>query len=240
MAVSARYIEWRVRSVALQQVAAYVDFMLREIIPVFANMEQRAEAAAASEYERLSSELAGEFWDGDIDTLAEQAHDKGLAIYETLNGLRQSVLNLFAVGLFHLLEQEIADLCRDASFDVEPPNDTKLDPVADWYKEHFDLDLRSLPSWAKVDELRLVANVTKHAEGNSARRLRELRPALFQLPSLREMGFAPGSWPISRPLAGDDLYVTAENLQEYGQAAVDLISEIANHFKERGEESYPR
>ena len=51
--------------------------------------------------------------------LAERAHDKGLVFYETMYGLRQSVLNLFAVGLFHRLEQELADLCRDGAFMVD-------------------------------------------------------------------------------------------------------------------------
>jgi hypothetical protein len=48
------------------------------------------------------------------------------------------------------------------------------------------LDLSSLPSWPVIDELRLVANVVKHGEGDSAEKLRETRPELFVYPSLRD------------------------------------------------------
>lgn len=175
-------------------------------------------------------------------SLAEAADDKGLVYYETMTGLRQSVLNLFAVGLFHLIEQELADLCRDGAFTVDPPKDTKIEPVADWYATHFALDLRSLPSWSTVDELRLVANATKHAEGSAARQLRERRPELLHNPVLRETNpeLTPAEWPIFRPLAGEDLYVTPEILQQYTEASVMFVTEVADRFKEHGDEYYPR
>ena len=62
--------------------------------------DQRAEAVATAEFDRLGAEPVGEFWDGDMGDLAETANDKGIAFCETMSGLRQSVLNLFAVGLF--------------------------------------------------------------------------------------------------------------------------------------------
>jgi len=242
MAVNGSYIEWRVRGVALAQVRAYGECVLREIMPIFANLNDKAESVATAEYERLGSEPVGDSWDGDMGSLAEAAHDKGLAYYETMTGLRQAVLNLFAVGLFHLVEQELADLCRDASFDVEPPRDTQMAVVADWYRDHFGLDLSRLRTWSTIDELRLVANASKHAEGTAARQLRERRPELFHNPVLRERfpGAPPSPWPIFRPLAGEDLYVTPQVLQQYVEAAVTFASEVAAHFEQRRDEYYPR
>jgi hypothetical protein len=85
--------------------------------------------------------------------------------------VRQTMLNLVAAGLFHLVEQQLADFCRDGCFNVAPPS-TGLEKATAWYRDHFDLDLPSLRAWRNVDELRLVANAFKHAEGGSASKLR--------------------------------------------------------------------
>jgi hypothetical protein len=242
MAVDGWYMEMRVWNSAVRYLSAYGECVHRDLLPVFANLEAKAEVVGEAEYNRLGSEPAGDNWDGDMATLAESAEEKAQAYYDTMAGLSQAVLNLFAVGLFHLLEQELADLCRDGAFIVPPPTDSKLYEVADWYRQHFDLDLRNLPSWSTMDELRLVANATKHAEGPAARQLRERRPELFHNPVLREMHtlLDPVPWPIHRPLSGEDLYVTPKIFQQYAEAAINFASEIARHFEQHREEYYPR
>jgi hypothetical protein len=231
----------RVRSTALRYVSAYGECVHRDIMPAFGNLEERADKLGAEEYERLGSQPADEDWDGDMSSLAEAAEDKAIAFYETMIALRQAVLNLFAVGLFHILEQQLADLCRDGAFTVPPPQDTKISAVADWYEQHFLLDLRSLSTWPTIDELRLVANATKHAEGSAARQLRAKRPELFQNPIIRDKypRLEDVSWPITRPLAGEDFYVTIEIMNEYNQAATTFVSDIAEYFTENGDEYYP-
>jgi hypothetical protein len=100
-------------------------------------------------------------------------------------------------------------------FTVPPPKDTNINAVADWYQQHFVLDLRKLPAWSTIDELRLVANATKHAEGRSAEQLREKRPELFRYPPMGEMFLGNAPRPITQPLAGEDFYVTPEIMEEY-------------------------
>jgi hypothetical protein len=242
MAVNGLYMEMRVRDSAVRYIRAYGECVGRDLMPAFADLEAKAEAVGEAEFDRLGSEPAGDDWDGDMGSLAEAADEKAQLYYDTMAGLSQAVLNLLAVGLFHLLEQELADLCRDGAFTVPPPVDSRLDGVADWYRQHFDLDLRTLPSWPLIDELRLVANATKHAEGAAVRQLRERRPELFHNPVLREVHVLeePVPWPVHRPLSGEDLYVTPEIFQQYTAAAVNFVSEIASHFEERPEEYYPR
>lgn len=109
---------WRVRASPLQLVRAYGEVVLHDLMPTFSNMNERAEQVAAQEYERLAELPAGDDWNGDMGALAEAANDQGVEFYETLSSMRQSVLNLFAVGLFHLLEQQVADLCNDGAFAV--------------------------------------------------------------------------------------------------------------------------
>ena len=101
--------------------------------------------------------------------------------------LRQSMLNLLAAGLFHLTEQQLAVLCRDAGFTTDPPRDTKMDEVKKWYAANLRLYLEALPSWGVINELRLVANAVKHAEGSATRQLRTLRPELFSNPDFEDI-----------------------------------------------------
>lgn len=241
MAVTGDYMVWRVRCSAIPYVKAYGEFVLNEILAPLSNLENRADEIANAEFARLGSQPAYEDCDVDMGSLAESAFNKGLAFYETMSSLRQATLNLVAAGLFHLIEQHLANLCHDGAFTVAPPRDTKLEIVREWYQAHFQLDLDSLAPWPKIDELRLVANATKHGGGDSAEKLRKVRPELFQPPSLRELplNISRPHIPIRMPLAGDDLYVTEQLFGEYYQAANQLFTDISNHFEAHEEEYYP-
>jgi hypothetical protein len=208
----------------------------------FANLDKRADEVANAAFQRYGSESAGDDFDGDMSVFAERAEDEGLAFYEVMFGLRQATLNLFSAGLFHLVEQQLANLCHDASFDTPPPKDTKLSVVARWYGDHFQLELQALPDWATIEELRLVANVVKHAEGDSAEALRSIRPELFRHPSTRNLwpNNSPPVLPVRLPLAGDNLYITEELFRGYSQAATQFFARIASYFEAHGDEYYPR
>ncbi len=240
MAVNGSYMIWRITAGPLQRLHAYRDCVLANVMPTFSDLEQRAEQVEQQEYDRLGSEPVGDDWNGDMAEVAEAAFDKGLLFYTTMKGIRQSVLNLFSVGLFHLIEQELADLCRDGAFIVDPPSDTKITVVKRWYADHFDLDLSALPSWPTIEELRALANTVKHGEGNSADSLRTLRPELFCNPTLRTIDPTPRPWPIQSPLAGEDVYVTEELFRGYCEAANQLVGEILGYFEQHREDYYPR
>src|SRR5690242_11614023 len=168
-------------------IEVFRDHAVEQLLSLFKDLDARSNKVAKEEFERLGAQPVGEYGDVDMADLAEEAHDAGLAFYETMSGLRQTTINLFAAGLFHLLEQHLADLCHDRSFTVDPPKESKLKELARWYSAHFDLDLSALASWNLVDELRLVANVVKHAEGKSAEQLRLRRADLFEHPALRAL-----------------------------------------------------
>lgn len=157
--------------------------------------------------------------------------------------IRQTSLNLFAVGLFHLLEQQLADLCRDSTFGVEPPSDTALKNVSIWYYDNFDLDLSSLFIWPKIEQLRLLSNTVKHGEGVSATKLRSVRPDLFINPNLCELwrNFPEmiAAQNVRMRLAGEDIFVTTDIFSEFCLAANSLFTEIAEFFGCHENEEYP-
>jgi hypothetical protein len=243
MAVNGAYMAWRVRGSAVTALQLYGEGVLQVLLPNFADLERRAGEIAQAEFARIGAQPVIDDNEIDMADAAELAEAEGQKFYERMAPLHQSMLNLFAAGLYHLVEQQLADLCHDASFTVAPPDDSNLvRAVADWYRSHFGLDLRTLPAWSMIDELRLVANVVKHAEGNSAEQLRQRRTELFEHPVMRgrDLGTSHAARPVEHPLMGEDLYVTEGDLAAYIENANRFVEEIVQHFEARGEEYYPQ
>lgn len=245
MAISGGDLGMRIRGFTLAQIITYRECVFRDVLPAFGNPEERARRVAEEYFSRKTNEPAGENEDGSIERIAEDTVATGVAFYEGLISAQQTMKNLLAAGLFHLVEQQLAELCRDGASAVPPPAETNLGKVAAWYLEHFLLDLKSLGNWKIVDELRLVANTVKHAEISQTTRLRALRPELFQNPAYTELDqglLVSGALelPVREPLAGSDLFVSGPLLKTYSQAAESLFVEIAKHFEARDDEYYPR
>jgi hypothetical protein len=239
MAVQGGYIAWRIRQASLPFVRVYGQWVEEQIVPLSSQFKAMADAVEQQAYEGYISRAVGEDYSGDGSEAAELAFDVGLTFYQNLTDMYQGTLNLFAAGLFHVIEQRLADLTRDGAIDIEGP-DTTLRNVVDWYHEHFRVDLTTFPSWRLIDEMRLVANTTKHGEGQSATELRAVRPDIFQSPRLRaDPHMAAFPMPVHLPLAGDGLYVTGDDFRNYHQAAEGLFDWLVGHFEGHADEYYP-
>jgi hypothetical protein len=240
MAVGGLYIAYRIRQMVLPFVRVYGQWVEERIIPLSEQLEKMANTVEQEAYDNLMSQPADDDCAGDGSDEAETAHDIGLSFYEDISRMYQATLNLFSAGLFHVMEQQLADLTRDGAIQKEV-SDTKLDVVVDWYKKNCQLELRQFPDWWVIDELRLVANSTKHAEGPAAKQLREKRPELFVYPALRiddANTFVVS--PLSLPLGGDGLYVTGDEFRRYHKAVLNLFEWLRQYFEDHGEEYYPR
>jgi hypothetical protein len=219
-------------------VEAYNEDLFRDVLKAFDNLEERAREKADEFYNNYP---ANEYTDpGDV---SDWARDHSYSWWDTMNSLRQSMVNLMTAGLYHLVEQQLAALSLDCAY--ERVRDTRLDIVKEWYKDNLGIDLELLPTWAVIRELRLVAHSVKHAEGDSSRRLREIRPDLFQNPAFAhiraEMG---GRWldrqePLAMPLAGEDLFVTENDLEAYANAARSLFESIVEFCEAHRDDRFP-
>jgi hypothetical protein len=238
------YLASQVRQRAIRPILAFREYIFRDVVPNFSNLDQRADQVGNEYYERAVSKPADEDFDGDLSGFAEDAHDHALSWYEMMRSLRQTMLNLLAAGLFHLTEQQLAVLGQDAGFENRQPKNTTLEEVVKWYKSTLRMDLRALSEWPLIEELRLVANTAKHAEGKSSDDLRSLRPELFFDPSLDRMFEGAGirdyfvNRPVSAPLAGEDLFVTENSLRDYAEGVEKLFREIAAHLDAKEDEYY--
>jgi hypothetical protein len=199
-------------------VEAYNEDLFRDVLKAFDNLDERANAKG----DEFINNYPGDEYTDPAD-VADWARDHSYSWWETMVSLRQSMVNLMAAGLYHLVEQQLGALSLDCAY--ERVRDTRLDIVRKWYVANLGIDLVSLPAWAKIDELRLVTNAVKHAEGPSAQQLRELRPDLFENPAFAHIRAEMGDrWvdrqePLAMPLAGEDLFVTENDLEAYATAA---------------------
>lgn len=153
---------------------------------------------------------------------AKRAHDRGLAKYDELFAMQTLLMNLFAAGLFHLFEQQMAYMIRH---DGEAVGNEVGASFATWANTLMGIDVTVSPQWSTLQELKLVANVAKHAEGRSENALRLLRIDLFGHPLLREPTYRdipPGEMPTRTPLAGTDLYVTKGDFEQYVNVVNDF------------------
>jgi hypothetical protein len=211
------------------------------IIPLVSQLTAMADAVEKQAYDELASQPIGEDYSGDGSEEAEYAFNVGLSFYENITAMYQGTLNLFAAGLFHVIEQQLADITRDGAIDIEGP-DTKLENVIGWYKKHFFVDLKQYPSWSLIDEVRLVANTTKHAEGPAARKLRSVHAELFQNPLLRRVDPHTTIFhsPVNVPLGGDGLYVTGDDFRRYHKAAEALFDWLVKYFEDHSDQYFPQ
>jgi hypothetical protein len=231
------YLEMQMSGPIVGPIVAFREYIFSDVLAAFGNLSERADKIANDYYNHIGAQPAGEDDDIDMADVADDANEKSLDWYQMMTSLRQTMLNLLASGLFHLAEQQLAKLCRDGGFRAPPPKDTKFGVVEEWYAANLRLDWKTLPSFKTMDELRHVANAVKHGEGSSTRRLRTLRPELFNDPDYAEIyaeyekhGIEQTLGPVFAPLSGEDLFVSETLLREYAEGVESFFGEIAGYF----------
>ena len=230
MVLNQRFWSEQFSSVFIPQIRALVDTLSERLLPAFGDIEAEANRKTEEEYERLGSLPARE--DVDMADLAEEAFETGTAHYQTMSGLRQGLQNMFAAALYHVYEQQVMLFHRSEVLDLGEENDANLfkhSVSRDRLLRHG-INIKSFASWPLIDELRLVANTVKHAEGDSASDLHSRRPELFIAPSVAGLPFL-GSKPVARvfqPLMGEDLYVSLNDIKRYANAVEQFWSELAD------------
>ena len=176
--------------------------------------------------------------DGAIDMgdVAEWAREYGIAQYETMVGVRQSVLNLLVVGLHHLFEQQqLFFLGRELGSGKD-----RVPKPADLERRLAEcgIDCRSFGCASKLHELKQAANAIKHGAGPAATELITLRPDLFEgadlldVKRMKRRYSEPGRAEavvssLFAPLTGGDLYVTERDLVEWCDVVIAYWKELS-------------
>jgi hypothetical protein len=210
------------------QLREMVEALERRVLPGFEGIEAEAQAHSEELWEQLGS--APGTGDEDLSDLAEAAQEAGVDRYTLLDGIRQGFVNLFAASLYHAFEQQVITFLRKELLHPTEANDARLFDMQEFKKRltEYDIDVSAFKSWPVIDELRLVANTVKHAEGKSAQRLHELRPDFFRKSGLPELGEWVIRWKprVFQPLVGKDLYVEPKDVRAYLQSLLQFWGEL--------------
>ena len=191
------------------------------LLPSFDDISEEADKAAEHAWNEYISRPATTEYDDPADS-AEQAEDVGINLCMLLSGVRRGAINLFAVALYHAFEQQIIHFHgqRDWGLHICYFDKKRRNPVQGFRQEQLckRIDIESFKSWQKIDELRLVANTVKHAEGDSAKDLRDIRRDFFEFPDQ----------PIAQPLLGEDVEVSVEDIKNYRDHLVQFWEEFSS------------
>lgn len=214
------------RDVYIPAIEYFSNSFFQRLLPAFGNLESEADQISEKEFQRLLSLPGDENDDG--AELAEITEEVGICWYKSMYNMRQATINLQAVGIFHLFEQQIYELARLALHLGKEQVNSKSDSTKQAFKK-AGIDFKTFRSWKKVyGELRLIANTVKHAEGWSCSELKNKRPELFVAPSLVGSSYLNEPDQVFQPLAGENLYLTEDHLREYITAIKEFWSEFSS------------
>jgi len=219
-----------IRRVFIQDIDALAKCLEGRILPAFASLDKEAEQLEKNEFERRTSSANP---DMDPAEIAETSRDLAVSHYQIMRDVEQAALNLFAAACFHLLEQQLLLFHRKELLSDEEKNHhnlLKISEVISRLAAHG-IDLTHFSVWPEINDLRLVANVVKHADGKSADQLRSRNPDLFARPD-PTVSTVCGNRTIMKPavyqpLMGRDFFVTIEAFRSYARAVRSFWQELA-------------
>ncbi len=214
----------------MPQLNAIVNALEKRLLPNLEEKKIEAESdrIAEEDWERFMSMPAT--GNEDPADFADRAENAGISHYALMCGIRQGMLNLFAAALYHTFEQQVMFFHRKNVLDLDEENDPKRfkPKVFQSRLKEYGIDIKNFACWSKIDELRLVANTVKHAEGPSSDRLREIRLDMFINPLFSQDPFPlQGFDSVFQPLVGDDLYVSLQDIKDYCDHLVQFWQELA-------------
>jgi len=216
-----------IRRVFCREVQLLHETLQARIIPNFINIDQEAEEISQKEYERIGSMVGGENYD--MGAATEQAQEMGMMHYDQMRGIQQGLLNLFAVAYRHMFDQQILTFHRRQVLHPSEEDDIDLISIKEFVKrlKNIPIDVTTFSSWSRLEELDLVSNVIKHAEGRSAALLRNIRPDLF-LPITSFNFNVKFVGRVFKPLMGEDIYINVIDLDNYKNSICSFWEELAD------------
>ncbi len=165
------------------QITWFARILTEKLLPLFFNIEQEADKHANSYYESSMQQTASDEYCIDPASVAETAIEKGLEHYEYLRLGRYNVLLAWHVTLYELFEQQVRAFLFKEMRQLFKLNFksfcTNIDKIKKTFLFHH-LDIEKLSCWPVIDELRLVCNVVKHGEGESANHLGKVNLSIFK------------------------------------------------------------
>ncbi len=142
----------------------------------FENIEEEAEKHVETIFHSFSSAE-----EHDPCSSAGWAQEQGIEMFETLLLMKSNHLMMTISLLYHIWEQQLINFTtREMRHYLEFKEALTFRDA----KKIFDLhgiDIIETKSWVKIRELKFLVNTIKHGDGDSAEKLRRLRPNFFEM-----------------------------------------------------------
>ncbi|MHB8277512.1 MAG: hypothetical protein ACYDIA_07660 [Candidatus Humimicrobiaceae bacterium] len=144
----------------------------------FDNIEKEADECAKSFYNNYPATEHT-----DPSEIADEAIDLGSEFYNTLSIMKSNHLLLTISMLYHIWEQQLIKFTLESleydNFTI-PKNSLTYAQVQKIFEAH-NIFIINTRSWLeKIRELKSLTNTIKHAGGDSAEKLRKIRPDFFK------------------------------------------------------------
>lgn len=199
------------RNVFIYEIDLFANCLADKVIPCFDSLEEE------------SKNIADE--------------DEAINYYVMMKNVLQGIINMFTTGLYHIFEQQLFFFHRKELLSPDEEDNTNLLKIEEVTVRlaNNGIDIKKFKSWKKIDELRLVANTVKHADGRSSEELKKLRPNLFWRPNFVD-GFDSQKLPptsVYKPLMGEDLYITQQEFMSYVKTVKDFWNEMIESLKRK-------
>jgi len=206
------------------QIGQFVDLFLLKLEPVFENIDAEAEEHGNNYFDDSQYSYPEYIDPGD---LAEQAMDQAIKHYEFLSLGKYVLIASWHVALFEAFEQQVRyfihkELSHNYRLSINQvfSRFDNLKKILVFYC----VDLSTLRGLKEIDHLRLLSNVIKHGEGESANELRRKRPDLIKSYDDVELLELYGS-----SLLEEVLTINQDTLKDFGKA----IEQFWDSFPER-------
>ncbi|MFB6468671.1 hypothetical protein ACE38V_18060 [Cytobacillus sp. Hz8] len=157
----------------LSMVAEYYN----RTIPPFGDIEKEATEYADSIYNNFPADE-----NTDPATVADFANDEGIQLYELLDTMKKNHLLMSVSLLCQIWEQQLIKFTlTELRHFLHIQNNSLSFGDAKKIFELHGVTFEEIASWNKIREMRLLVNTIKHGDGESARKLRKIRPDYFEL-----------------------------------------------------------
>lgn len=155
------------------------------LLPTFNLLEDEAKAVGEKKLEKLSADFMDEA------SVYEQAFDEEVYHYHLHSEMRRAFINNSIIWLFHLFEKDCGNIFQTSDGNIKKSE-----------LESLSINIETDSLWDICNtELRLIANVIKHGQGQSFNKLKLRKPEIIK----SFHGF----------LSDADVEITSKDLNQY-------------------------
>jgi len=204
----------------------YVEQARKRLLSQFENMEAEADKAAEEHLEEMSMHFNPDIHDP--SDFYEAAHDEGIEFYQLLSDMYENTRLSVIAGMYHQWDKSLRGwIVKEMRHWHYGENANKSIWKADVpaimnFLVAFGFNVKAIPSYERLDAMRLVVNVFKHGNGRSLDELKKSFPEFFS----DQLGGDGNSQFLFHYFDHTDMKVSDAHLDQFSEAILDFWTEV--------------